>query len=109
MKKIIFTFLIGIHFFSFSIGIIPAQTDDVGAPYFPLCIGNTYYYVERGYSFEWVIDSSFVISRITNSRIIGGKTYYHCTNFCGNQNDYYLRYDSTTGKSCLLRFFEFTL
>jgi|GEM_PF-1736562 len=73
-----------------------SQTDDNGAPYFPLTVGNAFYYVEhcydRGGNFTY-----FVISRITNSKDINGKTYYYCTNFCGVRQNFYIRYDDVSG------------
>ena len=65
--------------------------------YFPLQVGNAFYYVVVKDS-PGDPDSSYIISRITHSKDFNNKTYYHCTNFLGYlYNDLYLRYDTITG------------
>ncbi len=75
--------------------------DTASARYFPLNVGNAFYFkVENKNPGGTIV--SYSVSRIERLQIYNGKTYYYCTNFLGlgNANDnanYYLRYDSLTG------------
>ncbi len=75
--------------------------DTLSAGYFPLNVGNVFYFkVENKNPGGTIV--SYSESRIERLQIYNGKTYYYCTNFLGlgNANDnanYYLRYDSLTG------------
>ncbi|MBI5402862.1 MAG: T9SS type A sorting domain-containing protein [Ignavibacteriae bacterium] len=92
MKKIILFLLL----FILSHSLASSQTDDNGAPYFPLSVGNSFYY--KCYDHDpGGTDSSFVVSRITSVKTIQGKRYYYCTNFLGTANNYYLRFDRASG------------
>lgn len=93
MKNPISLFL---FLFVFCVSIVSSQTDDNGAAYFPLRVGNAFYYITK-HSESGVNYNSFVVSRITNTKVINGNSYYYCTNFCGTPQNYYLRYDGTTG------------
>ena len=94
MKKI---FLLIFIFLVIGLSECISQTDDNGAPYFPLRVGNAFYY--RYYHCSpGSCDSAFVISRITQTKTFKGNRYYYCSNIFGriNQN-YYIRYNSTKG------------
>jgi len=93
MKEIFLSIFI---FSGLLINVSFSQTDDNGAPYFPLRVGNAFYY--KCYEHDpGGTDSSFVVSRIINTKILQGKRYYYCTNFLGTMNNYYLRYDRASG------------
>jgi|WetSurMetagenome_2_1015567.scaffolds.fasta_scaffold31945_2 hypothetical protein len=93
-RTILFTFILLI----FGSDISFCQTDDNGSLYFPLRVGNTFYYKNYTCNFEFC-DSIFVVSRITHSRAFNGKNYFFCTNILGDNNyqDFYIRYDRATG------------
>jgi hypothetical protein len=83
--------------FVFFTGQLYSQTDDNGAPYFPLRVGNAFYY-NYYHCNPGGCDSVFIISRITNTKIFNGRRYYYISNIFGKTNqNYYVRYNSTNG------------
>ncbi|MCX6165630.1 MAG: hypothetical protein NTU73_12350, partial [Ignavibacteriae bacterium] len=94
MKKTILFILV---LFIFGLDISYSQTDDNGAPYFPLRVGNAFYY-KYYHCNPGGCDSAFVISRITQTKIFNGRRYYYVSNLFGRTNsNVYLRYNSSTG------------
>jgi hypothetical protein len=79
---------------------VQSQTDDNGVPYFPLRVGNAFYY--RYYHCNpGGCDSAFVISRITKTKTFNGRRYYYVSNIFGRTNsNAYVRYNSSSG--CLV-------
>jgi hypothetical protein len=94
MKKIILLIFV---LLIFGLNISYSQTDDIGLQYFPLRVGNAFYY--KSYiSGPGSCDSNFIISRITQTKMFEGNRYYYCTNVFGRNNqNYYIRYNSSTG------------
>ncbi len=92
MKKLIITIFLLLVFFK-----IEGECSTDSSRYFPLQAGNAFYYLKIRSNPGGPV-SSYIISRITHSKVFHNKTYYYCTNFKGYlYNDLYLRYDSITG------------
>jgi hypothetical protein len=75
---------------------VSAQSDDYGGSYFPLQVGNSFYYKTYNHD-PGGTDTSFVVSRILSMKTYQGKSYYFCSNFLGTPDNYYIRYDSASG------------
>jgi hypothetical protein len=73
------------------------QSDDNGAPYFPLRTGNSFYF-KRYISNPGKTDSAFVISRIIGTKVFKGNRYYYVSNIFGRTNsNFYVRYNNKKG------------
>ncbi len=75
--------------------------DTLSAKYFPLNVGNVFYFKIEDRNPGGLI-VSYNSSRILRTQNYNGKTYYYCTNFLGfgsigDSANYYLRYDSLSG------------
>jgi len=93
-----------ISLFSFFVFANLYSLDTLSCKYFPLHLGNIYFYklIHTGSEGPPPVsynDTTYKYSRITDIRIINNKLYYYCTNIpiSGFLYNYYLRYDSTDG------------
>jgi hypothetical protein len=88
MKKLIIIIL----FLITSASLKTYSLDTTSCHYFPLHVGNTYYYYVSGN-----ITSYYSECKILNTQVINGKLYFYIINTPYFNQNIYMRYDSTNG------------
>ena len=80
--------------------------------YFPLNVGNKFYFKKVHCGPGGACDTSYIVSRILFTKVYNAKTYYYCQNYLGRGTsfdsvNYYIRYDSIAG--CLVKYDTFAV